>query len=113
MQIKSAKAKGRRLQNWVRECLIADLLKPEEVSTAIMGETGVDVKIVRHKQYMFPMKIECKSQKDGFSAVYKAIKQCQNHSGEGEPLVIIKQDGQKPLAVLDAEYFIDIIIKRI
>ncbi|KKK65082.1 hypothetical protein LCGC14_2977720, partial [marine sediment metagenome] len=26
---------------------------------------------------------------------------------------IIKQDGQKPLAVLDAEYFIDIIIKRI
>ncbi len=113
MQTKSAKAKGRRLQNWVRNQLIQWIFSPSDVTVAIMGETGVDVKIVKHQQYIFPYKIECKSQKDGFSAVYKAIKQCQNHSGEGEPLVIIKQDGQKPLAVLDAEYFIDIVIKRI
>ena len=107
MQIKSAKAKGRRLQNLIRSYLIFWLcLTDEDVTTAIMGEKGADVKIVLAKSHMFNYKIECKSQKEGFSAIYKAYKQCQNHPGDGEPLVIIKQDRQKALAILDAEYFI-------
>ncbi len=107
MLTKSAKAKGRKLQNWVKEQLLLWLsLADNEVTTAIMGETGCDVKLANHMQFVFPMKIECKSQKLGFSAVYKAYQQCVNHPGSGEPLVIIKQDRQKPLAILDAEYFI-------
>jgi len=109
MQTKSAKAKGRRLQNWIRNlllCWLPDVNGDEDVTVAIMGEKGVDVKIVSGLQQFFPFKIECKSQKDGFSALYKAYKQCKNHPGKGEPLVFIKQDRQRPLAVLDAEYFI-------
>lgn len=107
MQIKSAKAKGRRLQNYISWTIRQWIgLTEEDVTVAIMGEKGADVKIIKEKQFMFPYKIECKSQKEGFSPVYKALKQCQNHPGKGEPLVIIKQDRQRPLAVLDAEYFI-------
>ena len=106
MQTKSAKAKGRRLQNWVKYQLTDWLFSPSDITVAIMGETGADVKIVKAKHCRFPFKIECKSQKDGFSAVYKAMSQCKNHPGKGEPLVIIKQDRQKPLAIVDAEYFI-------
>lgn len=107
MLIKSAKAKGRNLQNWVKAQILLYIgLEDNEVTTAIMGETGCDVKLASHIQFMFPMKIECKSQKKGFSAVYKAYQQCEAHPGCGKPLVIIKQDRQRPLAVLDAEYFI-------
>ena len=122
MQTKSAKAKGRRLQNWVKACLLFwDFgLYNGDIRTAIIGEQGVDVKIIRNKQHLFPYKIECKSQKNGFSAVYKAYTQCEKHvletDGEiciGEPLVIIKQDRQKPLAVMDAEYFIKLYDRRL
>jgi hypothetical protein len=107
MQIKSAKAKGRRLQNWVRDELFLALgISFDDITTAIMGESGVDVKLTKDKRYLFDFKIECKSQKDGFSAVYKAYNQCKNHSGKGEPLVIIRQDRHRPLAVLDAKFFI-------
>lgn len=107
MLTKSAKAKGRNLQNWVRDTLIIALdLNAEDITTAIMGEKGADVRLVPNNQYMFNYIIECKSQKTGFSAVYSAMSQCECHPGKGEPLVIIKQDRQRPLAVLDAEYFI-------
>ena len=107
MQIKSAKAKGRKLQNLIRSYLIFWLcLDDEDVTTAIMGEKGADVKIVLSKRNMFRYKIECKSQKKGFSAVYKAYKQCEKHPGDEEPVLFIKQNRQKPLAILDAEYFI-------
>ena len=107
MLTKSAKAKGRLLQNWVREQLIFFLLfKEDEISTAVMGEKGADVKIVPDSQCWFPYLIECKSQKRGFSAVYDAYEQCENHKGRGEPLVFIKQNRKKPLAIVDAEYFI-------
>lgn len=107
MQIKSAKAKGRLFQNLIRSYLIFWLcLTDEDVTTAIMGEKGADIKIVLSKRFMFNYKIECKAQKKGFSAVYKALEQCKNHPGDEEPLLFIKQDRQKPLAILDAEYFI-------
>ncbi len=106
MLTKSAKAKGRLLQNWVRTQIAFWIgLENSDVTTAIMGEKGADVKIIKEKQHLFPMKIECKSQKTGFSSVYKAYSQCINHPGRGEPLVIIKQDRQEPLAILDATYF--------
>ena len=108
MQVKSAKAKGRKLQNLIQSYLIFWLcLTDEDVTTAIMGQMGPDVIILhpKHKQ-LFNYKIECKSQKNGFSAVYKAYQQCVNHKGDEEPLLFIKQDRQKPLAILDAAYFI-------
>lgn len=107
MLTKSAKAKGRNLQNWVRDQIIFFLhLTEAEVTTAIMGEKGADVKIIPDSQCWFPYIIECKSQKKGFSAVYNAYEQCEGHKGRGEPLVIIKQNRKKPLAIVDAEYFI-------
>ena len=43
---RSRKAKGRRLQNWVRDSLrgLFLTLTDDDVKVAIMGEKGVDVK---------------------------------------------------------------------
>ncbi len=110
MQVKSAKAKGRRLQNWVRDKITEaffPFIHPDDVSCALMGETGADVKLTRTARHLFPFKIECKAQKNGFTPLYKAMAQCTKHAGTGEPLVFIRQDRQPTLAIVDAEYFIN------
>lgn len=44
MKTKSAKAKGRRLQNFVRDELLKVFhAKPTEIHVAVMGEQGLDV----------------------------------------------------------------------
>ena len=51
--VRSRKAKGRRLQNWVRDallCAFPNVKKDEDVCCAIMGESGVDVKFSRFEQ---------------------------------------------------------------
>ena len=48
MNTRSRKAKGRRLQNQVRETLIERLdIHPEDIKTAVMGESGEDIIMAR------------------------------------------------------------------
>ena len=46
MKTRSAKSKGRRLQNQIKELLLESFkeLEPDDVRSAIMGETGEDIK---------------------------------------------------------------------
>jgi len=64
MLTKSKKAKGRKLQNKVKEDLQVIAAKmgknPKSITSAIMGERGVDVKIHPELQELFPFSIECK-----------------------------------------------------
>ena len=110
MRTSSAKAKGRRLQDWVRDRLLAYLqtcCDPEDledtVTTAIMGESGADVKLVGRARKYFPYSIECKNQ-EKFSGIYNVIDQARNHSSS-PPLAFIKMNRRKPLVILEAEEF--------
>ncbi|MBC40699.1 MAG: hypothetical protein CML19_00475 [Pusillimonas sp.] len=111
MKTSSAKAKGRKLQNWVRDQLIsifqelnADGLDlREEITTAIMGEKGEDVKLSSSVRHLFPFSIECKNQ-EKFTSIYNIMDQAKSHN-DYEPLAFIKMNNKKPLIILDAEYF--------
>ena len=105
MKPSSAKAKGRKLQQWVVEKLV-NILKfdPEDLESRPMGSSGEDVIMGVQSRRQFPYSIECKNQQA--LNVWKAYEQsCSNCKGH-EPLVIIKRNNKKPLAVVDAEYFI-------
>tara|TARA_R110002020_G_scaffold164025_3_gene350370 strand:+ start:773 stop:1126 length:354 start_codon:yes stop_codon:yes gene_type:complete len=110
MKTKSAKAKGRRLQDWVRNKLIKLIDNKvythldEEITTAIMGEHGADVKISNSVHHLFPFSIECKNQ-EKYSAIYNAIDQARNHS-RYPPIVFLKMNRREPLVVLEAEQFL-------
>ena len=47
MKTRSAKNKGKRLQNDVRDLILETFteLEPDDVRSAIMGETGEDIKL--------------------------------------------------------------------
>ena len=105
MKTQSAKQKGRRFQQWVRDQLIEKLnVHPEDVESRSMGAGGEDLIMARAAREKFPFSIECKNQEA--LNVWKAYEQAEFNSGDYEPIVFIKRNNQKPLVVVDAEYFV-------
>ena len=105
MNPSSAKAKGRRLQQWVRDKLIEMLeVHPEDIESRSMGAGGEDLIMARAARVKFPHSIECKNVEK--LNIWDAYEQASANSCDYEPLVVIKKNGKKPLAVVDAEYFI-------
>ena len=105
MKTSSAKQKGRKLQQWMRDLLIQKLgIHPEDIESRGMGSQGEDLIMARAAREKFPLSIECKNQES--VNVWKAYEQASENSGEYEPIVVIKRNQSKPLVVIDAEYFV-------
>ena len=112
MKTSSAKAKGRRFQQWVRDQLIEQLnVHPEDVESRSMGAGGEDLIMARAAREKFPYSIECKNQET--LNVWKSYEQAESNSGKYEPVVFIKRNNQKPLVVVDAEYFVRLHNERV
>ena len=107
MKTQSAKAKGRLLQQWVRDYLIENLhIHREDIESRSMGAGGEDLMMSRAARDKFPYSIECKNQEK--INVWSAYEQAQENSRGYTPVVIIKRNRSKPLVVIDAESFIDL-----
>ncbi len=107
MRVQSAKAKGRRLQQWVRDKLIEMLdVHPEDIESRSMGAGGEDLIMARAARQKFPHSIECKNVEK--LNIWDAYEQASANCGDYEPIVVIKKNGKKPLVVIDAEYYIQL-----
>ena len=108
MKTQSRKAKGRRLQNQFMQLLIEKLdIDPEDIESRSMGAAGEDLIMSKAARNKFPYSIECKNQER--MNIWQAWDQANNNKGLYEPLVVIKKNGVRPLVVLDAENFLDMI----
>lgn len=112
MKTRSAKNKGKRLQNWVRDKLVSTALQTayvdlsRDIKSTTMGESGTDVQLTGDAAKYYDLAIECKSRKS-FKTLYDMYHQADSY--EGDNVLFIKQDRSKPLAVIDAEWFIKLI----
>jgi|TARA_R110002020_G_scaffold192358_2_gene392519 hypothetical protein len=105
MKTQSAKAKGRRLQQWFRDLLIEELkVHPEDIESRSMGAGGEDLIMARAARHVFPYSIECKNQES--VNIWKSYEQAEQNSGGYEPIVVLKRNNTKPLVLVDAEYFV-------
>ena len=108
MKTSSAKAKGRRLQQKFMQLLIEKLdIDPEDIESRSMGAGGEDLIMSKAARTKFPYSIECKNQEK--LNIWSAWDQANGNKGMYEPLVVIKKNGVRPLVVLDAENFLDMI----
>jgi alpha/beta superfamily hydrolase len=73
-----------------------------------MGAGGEDVQLSPLARSLFNYTVECKNR--AAIAVYKDYEQAKTH-GLVEPLVILKQNNSKPLALVDADHFFDLVVK--
>ena len=108
MKTSSKKNKGRLFQQWVRDLILKTfpILLPEDVRSTSMGASGEDVLLSPRARDLFPYQLECKSHKS--FAVYKIIEQAKAH-GKHEPLVFLKANNKKPIVIVDAEHFMELV----
>lgn len=108
MKSRSAKNKGKRLQNWMME-RISDLLgmecgKDTEIASREMGQTGTDVRLIGRAGKWFPFSVECKNQENW--SVHSWVDQAKENEKPGRPwLIVAKRNQGKPVIMMDAETF--------
>ena len=111
MKTQSAKAKGRKLQQWVRDQIIEQLeVHPEDIESRSMGAGGEDLIMARAARQKFPFSVECKNVEK--LNVWVAYEHAKAKCNDYEPLVVMKKNQKKPLVVIDANYFIS-LVKRL
>lgn len=112
----SRKAKGRNFQYFIARRLAKvfgiefdqqDDLCP--IHSREMGQSGADVFIREREMHnKFPFDIECKNQEK--ISLYAYIRQAEANTTEGRNwLIFHKKNHSKPIAVLDAEVFFQLI----
>jgi len=114
MNPRSAKNKGKRLQNWVRDKILhySPSLEQDDVKSTTMGERGEDVQLSPAARKQWPISVECKSRasyafyKDYDQAVINCPKNC-------EPVLVAKANHRQPVVIIDAEWFFKNFPKRI
>ena len=108
MKTQSAKAKGRRLQQWIRDILIEKLnVHPEDIESRSMGAGGEDLIMARAARELFPYSVECKNQEK--LNIWSALEQAEGNKGVSKPVLIFKRNRSKTYAVLELEDFVDLI----
>ena len=109
MKTSSAKAKGRRLQQKVRDLLLETFteLEPDDIWSTSMGVSGEDLQLSPAARKLIPFAIECKNQEK--LNVWDSLKQAEENSGDYDPVLIFKRNRSKTYAVINIEKFIELI----
>ena len=109
MKQKSRRAKGKKLQKILRDKLLKAFphLHPIDIRVAKSGENGEDLKLSRIARRLIPYQWECKNQ-EKFKTIYSFWDQSVKH-GRYEPVLVIKQNSRRSLAVIDLDQFIELI----
>ncbi len=112
MKPASAKAKGRKLQQWVADHIgrITGLSvgPDEDIESRPMGQAGVDIRLSPAAREAFPFSIECKNQKR--FAMVEFLKQARDNQVKGTDwLLVCKLPRDRPTVTMDAEEFFAII----
>ena len=101
MKSRSAKNKGVRLQNAIRDLLYKfyPSLESGDIKTAVMGESGTDIKLSPLAKKSIIFDIEAKNQEK--LNIWSALNQAEDNAEEGRiPLVVFKRNRSKTYAVL-------------
>ena len=108
MKTRSAKNKGKRLQNDVRDLILETFteLEPDDVRSTTMGDSGEDILLSPAARKLFPFSVECKNQEK--LNLWEAYSQAESNCGDYQPIVFLKRNNQKPLVLVDADYFVNL-----
>jgi len=109
MKPRSAKNKGKRLQNNVRDLILEkfDSLEKDDVRSITMGDSGEDILLSPAARRVFPFSVECKNQEK--LNIWSALEQAENNSENHTPLVIFKRNRTKTYAVLEFDKLLELI----
>jgi len=108
MRPQSAKSKGRRLQQMVRDIFLAaaDSLEPDDIRSTSMGAGGEDILLSPAARKIYPYSVECKNVES--LNIWNAIKQSLENCGKYIPVVVFKRNNQKAWIAMPLEDYMEI-----
>lgn len=114
MKTNSAKAKGRRLQQLVRDKVLKAFpsLTLKDVQSRAMGSQGTDVVLSEAAFKLFGYAIEVKNQ-EANKKLLDEFRQATEHSNieGGKPLLVVSANHSPVLAIMELDVFIDLVKK--
>ncbi len=116
MRPQSCKAKGRRLQQELRDKVLATFptLEPDDVRSTSMGASGADLLLSPAARRLFPYYTECKNVealnvwKSFEQARAGAQRQGEKHEVFLIPLLVARRNNTSPIAVVPLDYLLDL-----
>ena len=90
---KSSKAKGRKLQNMVRDALRSAFpdLEEDDIKSQTMGMTGEDIVLSPAARKVIPYSFECKNVER--LQFWSSVDQCEVNCKEGlSPILVVKKN---------------------
>ena len=109
MKPRSAKNKGKRLQNKVRDLILEKFnqLEPDDVRSVTMGDSGEDILLSPAARKLFPFSAECKNQEK--LNIWSSLEQAETNSGKHIPIVIFKRNRSKTFVALEFEKLLELL----
>ena len=110
MKPRSAKNKGKRLQNKIRDLILEkfnNILEQDDVRSITMGDSGEDILLSPAARKLFPFSVECKNQEK--LNIWSSLEQAEENSGKHTPLVIFKRNRSKTYAVLEFDKLLELL----
>jgi hypothetical protein len=114
MKIKSAKAKGRNLQNLVRDKLrkifVDDWTKMpkleyDDIKSQTMGMGGEDIVLSPIAKKLIPYSFECKNTEK--LNLWGSLKQCEDNCEDRQPVLVIKRNRSEVYVVMKLNNFLN------
>ena len=109
MKTRSAKNKGKRLQNKVRDLILEKFtqLEEDDVRSTTMGDSGEDVLLSPAARKLFPFSVECKNQEK--LNIWSSLQQAEDNAGEHIPLVVFKRNRSKTYVAMNIDYLMELL----
>ena len=109
MKAKSAKAKGRKLQNYVVKELRKAYpeLDDDDIKSQIMGVSGEDVVFSPLAKRLIGLSFECKNQER--LNLWDSLSQAENNCEERMPVLVFKRNRSKTYAAIPFDFLIKLL----
>ena len=109
MKTRSAKNKGKRLQNDVRDLILETFkeLEPDDVRSTTMGDSGEDILLSPAARKLFPFAVECKNQER--LNIWDSLSQAECNAGPHIPLLVFKRNRSKTYVAMNIDYLMDLL----
>ena len=107
---KYSKAKGRKLQNLLRDELRVAFpsLEEDDVKSQTMGMPGEDIVLSPAARKVIPYSFECKNVER--LQFWSAVEQCETNCKENiAPAVVVKKNRKSPMVAIPLDVFLGLI----
>ena len=109
MKVKSAKAKGRKLQNFVVKELRKAYpeLEDDDIKSQIMGVSGEDVVFSPLAKRLIGLSFECKNQEK--LNLWDSLSQAEDNAEKRTPVLVFKRNRSEVYAAIPFEFLIKLL----